>query len=288
MHGSSSGFCRQEVLGEGVLRYTDELSRQSILKLLGVDSFHLQKVFLKEDHKRSISRVWLDDKAYVLKKYQHLHRWLLVSPDTRGWLGAHRLQNGVSCYAWYRRHDLSYSIIVYEDAGDRDLYMPQCLQAPVPQLFDLFRQAGACIAALHRQNIFHADTKPSNFVYQSNADEQRKVRLIDTDDVRIYWRLSSKKRARNLAQFIGCSRPEVPQALYVQALLKFFHGYLLEYPTSTAELLALLPSMQRAILVLYPERKDRNLAIFSRLPECLHTLAEEKQSGQGFHSKTES
>ncbi|MFA6929687.1 MAG: serine/threonine-protein kinase, partial [Lentisphaeria bacterium] len=232
----------------------------------------MQEVVLKDDHKRSISRVWLDDKAYVLKKYQHLHRWLAVSQDTRGWLGAHRLQNGVSCYAWYRRHDLSYSIIVYEDAGDCDLYMPQCLQSPVPQLFDLFRQAGGCIAALHRQNIFHADTKPSNFVYQSNAGTNRKVRLIDTDDIRNYWHLSNKKRARNLAQFIGCSRPEVSQTLYVQTLLEFFRGYLLESLTSTAELLALLPAMRRATLALYPERKNRNLAIFARLLKYLQDL----------------
>ena len=269
-----AGSYRMENLPDGVLRYSKDFDRDNLLSILGLGGEVLPEETLKVDHKRSITRVCLRDRSYVLKKYHHLHRWMLVSPDRKGWLGAHRLNNDVACYAWYRRHDLSYAIIVYADAGDRDLYMPQCLESPPELLNELFRQAGVMIALLHRRNIFHADTKPGNFVYEGKTPSPP-VKLIDTDDVRTYWRISKRLRARNLAQFIGCTRPEFSE-VYLPALLSFFQGYLQQYPASSPELLQLFPAMRDATAMLYPEREALNQPLFEQLQD--HFSGQPQQS----------
>lgn len=259
----AGGSFQVENLADGILRYSKDFVRNDLLNILGLGQQVLPEETLKVDLKRSITRVRLGDRSFVLKKYHHLHRWLLVSPDRKGWLGAHRLNNDVACHAWYRRHDLSYAVIVYEDAGDLDLYMPQCLESPPELLNELFRQAGVMIAQLHRQNVFHADTKPGNFVYKGKTSNPW-LSLIDTDDVRTYWRISKRLRARNLAQFIGCTRPEFSEA-YLPALLSFFQGYLQQYPASPAELLQLFPAMRDATAALYPEREELNKTLFEQL-----------------------
>lgn len=264
------GPFRQENLADGILRYSKDFDRNELLNILGLDQQVLPEDTLKVDLKRSITRVRLGDRSFVLKKYHHLHRWLLVSPDRKGWLGAHRLNNDVACYAWYRRHDLGSAIIVYADAGDHDLYMKQCLESPPELLNELFRQAGVMIAQLHRQNIFHADTKPGNFVYKGKTANPR-LRLIDTDDVRTYWRISKRLKARNLAQFIGCTRPEFSE-VYLPALLSFFQGYLQQFPTSPTELLQLFPAMRDASAALYPEREELNQPLFEQLQKHFSAL----------------
>lgn len=265
LHGSVDGSCRLERLDAGILRHTPELPRDLLLRLIGATADPLPETMLKQDRKRSIFRVRLDDRSFVLKKYHRLHRWLAVSPDARGWLGAHRLRNDVPCYAWFRRHDLSLAVIVYADAGDRDLYMLSCLQSPPDLVGALFRQAGICIAALHHQNIFHADTKPTNFVYHSHEQPIPAVQLIDTDDVRLCWHLSHQRQIRNLAQFIGCTRADFPPERYAALLPAFLQGYRQQSSLTTAELLQLSPAIRRTILALYPERQLRNQPILDQL-----------------------
>lgn len=266
LHGSADGPCRLETLDDGILRHTPELPRDLILRLVGLTPDPLPETMLKQDRKRSIFRIQIDNQSFILKKFHCLHRWLAVSPDTRGWLGAHRLRNDVPCYAWFRRHDLSQAIIVYADAGDRDLYMLSCLQSPSPHVTALFRQAGVCIAALHHQNIFHADTKPTNFVYHSHDEPHPAVQLIDTDDIRLCWHLSRQRQARNLAQFIGCTRPDLfPPERYAELLAPFLQGYRQQSGLTTPELLQLLPMIRQSVLTLYPDRQQRNQPIIDQL-----------------------
>ena len=268
--GRGAGPYQVENLPDGLLRYSKLFDRDNLLDILGLGKQVLPEVTLKTDLKRSITRVRLGDRSFILKKYQRLHRWMLFSPDRKGWLGAHRLNNDVACHAWYRRHDLSYAVIVYADAGALDLYMPQCLASPPELLNELFRQVGVIIAQLHCQNIFHADTKPGNFVYNEKITLPQ-VKLIDTDDVRTYWRISKRLKARNLAQFIGCTRPEFTEA-YLPALLSFFQGYLQQYPTSPAELLRLFPAIRSATAALYPKREPLNQQLFAQLQEHVPAL----------------
>jgi serine/threonine protein kinase len=263
--GRGDGPYQAENLPDGLLRYSKLFDRDDLLDILGLGKQVLPEVTLKIDLKRSITRVKLGDRSFILKKYHRLHRCMLFSPDRKGWLGAHRLNNDVACHAWYRRHDLSYAVIVYADAGDLDLYMPQCLASPPELLNELFRQVGTMIAQLHRQNIFHADTKPGNFVYDGKTIPAQ-VKLIDTDDVRTYWRISKRLKVRNLAQFIGCTRPEFSET-YLPALLAFFQGYLQQYPTSPAELLRLFPALRNATAALYPKREPLNQQLFAQLQE---------------------
>jgi tRNA A-37 threonylcarbamoyl transferase component Bud32 len=270
---ASTGTFQVEKLDDGLLRYSNSIARDDLLSILKLGQSALPRDILKQDLKRSIFRVWLGERSFVLKEYHRLHRWLSFSPDCKGWLGAQRLNNGVACHAWYRRHDLSHAIIVYDDAGELDMYMPKCLQSPPELLNELFRQAGTTIALLHRQNIFHADTKPGNFVYPEKHPHPQ-VKLIDTDDIRYYWQLSKKRRARNLAQFIGCTRPEFKQ-LYITAWKTFFQGYLQESATSTKELLAMLPALRKSLCSLYPERESLNRQLLPQLEEQLAASTKE-------------
>ncbi|MGI6355510.1 MAG: lipopolysaccharide kinase InaA family protein [Lentisphaeria bacterium] len=269
LRGSSDGSCRVEKLPDGILRYTPQLPREDIDSILHAEANKLPQADIKVDHKRIITRVWLRDKSYVLKTYRHLYRWLAVSPDCKGWLGAHQLDNGVACYAWFRKNDLSSATIIYADAGNRDLYISKQHQCSDDRAYSLYHQAGAIIAALHRQNIFHADTKPGNFVYMDDSAVASRVYLIDTDDVRSYWRLSVRRRIKNLAQFIGLTREDVPINIYVTAFTALLKGYMEHYPVAPAAFLALLPAIDDAMTTLYPERQSRNQAILKLLAERL-------------------
>jgi len=265
LQGNDAGSCTLEMLPEGTLRYLKQLPRESVLCILNAAANGLQLTTLKDDHKRTIYRVWLDGQSFILKTYRNLHRWLAVSPDTKGWLCSHRLQNDVPCYAWYRRHDLSSATIIYADAGNRDLYMPECLQESQAICSNRFAQAGAIIAALHRQNIFHADTKPSNFVFQDGTQQPSTVQLIDTDDVRAYWHLSRKRRAKNLAQFLGCTRRDILPTIYDNAHMAFLHAYMNQLPAQPMDILALIPEIRRAMAILYPDRIERQQQLCTQL-----------------------
>lgn len=271
-----SGSIQVENLNDGIFRYSNAIARSDLLKLIGLGQISLPEEILKDDLKRSTIRVWLDERSYILKKYRCLHCWSMVSPDQKGWLGAHRLNNDVACYAWYRRNDLSYAVIVYEDAGDLDLYMPQCLQSPPERLNELFLQAGVMLALLHRQNAFHADTKPGNFVYFGKQANPQ-LKLIDTDDVRTYRKISKHRRIRNLAQFIGCTRPEFRQ-LYPSAWEAFFQGYLQHSGTSPKELLAMFPALQKSVDSLYPERESLNHQLLPQFEAQLAAYTRKSES----------
>ncbi|HOG50827.1 MAG TPA: lipopolysaccharide kinase InaA family protein [Lentisphaeria bacterium] len=269
LRGSPDGCCRVERLPDGILRYTSHLPREDIDSILHAEANKLPQANIKVDHKRIITRVWLRDKSYVLKTYSNLRRWLVVSPDCKGWLGAHQLDNGVACYAWLRKNDRSTATIIYADAGNRDLYMPEWSHSPDDNANALFHQAGTIIAALHRQNIFHADTKPGNFVYMDVPNANSRVCLIDTDDVRIYWRLSTRRRIKNLAQFMGCSREDIPTNIYITALAAFLTGYMEHYQSTPSTLLALFPAIADAMVTLYPERQPLNQVAIKLITEHL-------------------
>lgn len=269
LHGGviDGGHVHCEQLADGVLRRTDSLPREAILALFGLGAESGPAVSLKDDRKRSVFRVYLDQKSYILKRFHHLYRWQAVSPDQKSWLGAHRLHNGVACHAWYRRHDLREAMILYEDAGDCDLFMNQCLQMPPEKLNHLFAQAGKTLAQLHALGVFHADTKPGNFVFVSSHHEPE-VKLIDTDDVRQYWMLSARKKARNLAQFLGCTKTWA-MAVYPAAQLAFCNGYLQQLPAANKEMPSLMPKVWRAIISLYPNWESRNRQLWEKLRENL-------------------
>ena len=265
LHGSKDGSFNLLRRPDAILRYSNKLEPEIMEALLALPEE--QQSFLKKDLKRSVTRAWLDGKSYVLKYFYHLHRWVIFSPDCKAWLGAHRLQDRNACYAWFRRNDNRLAIIIYEDAGDLDLYMPRCLSMPLPTLQYLFAQAGTCIALLHEQQIFHADTKPGNFVFHSQ-DAKYTLSLIDKDDVRLYSRLAQRYQARNLAQFIGCSQPAHAQA-YVPALQAFMRSYCLKRNFSPPQALKLFPEIRRAMQNLYPERETLNSHIYHKLEHFL-------------------
>jgi hypothetical protein len=270
LQGSSDGAYRKESLPDGILRYSSQLPREDIISILQAESATLPQAEIKTDHKRSTSRVWLRERPFVLKTYHRLRRWLPVSADSKGWLGAHRLNNGVPCYAWFRKHDRSMAVIIYADAGNRDLHCPEWSRQIDDNSLDLFQQAGAILADLHRQNVFHADTKPSNFVYQDSSAGRASLHLIDTDDVRIYRQLSQRRRLKNLAQFMGCSRDDVPKEAYLAAFKAFFYSYMRSYPCTPDKLHADLPLIEKNMALLYPQRELFNQTIVHELAKDFH------------------
>jgi len=209
--------------------------------------------FVKTDVKRRITRVELDGRSLIVKEYMHLHKMLVFSPDMKGWLGSQRLPFAAHCLGWYRRTDASRAWLVFEDVGDGDLYRPR-VDSPeaVELVLKRARWAADLIAAMHNKGIFHADTKPGNFV---SRGQEPSVTLIDCDDVRVYGHLSLKRRLKNVAQFLGCLWRVEDTGVRRQMI----QAFLAEYAEKTGMTVQQLtvncrPTLMRYIRKLYPAR----------------------------------
>lgn len=174
---------------------------------------------VKNDKKRRISRVVLDGQIYVVKEYVSIHYLKCVSLDSKCWKGTALVPGAAKCLAWLRGKGRAW--IVQENAGDGDLFQP-CWQDNLPLAERQFQAAGRALAALHAQGIYHADTKPGNFVTKTG---QPQVTIIDCDDVRKYHRISNAHKMKNLAQFCGCLWKVTDDVARHRLVDAFLHGY---------------------------------------------------------------
>lgn len=190
-------------LSDGTLIHLSSLSPEACRTIMEAHDKSIDSgTWLKSDPKRNTTRVTSNNDNFIVKKYLHLHALHCVSADVLGWCGSNRLQGTPRCHAWFRRRDDKAAYLIFDDAGDRDLFLENGLFLPPEQTAELFAHAGAIIASLHNQNAYHADTKPSNFV--TSTSNPRSLNLIDCDDVRVFFHISTRHCAKNIAQFIGC------------------------------------------------------------------------------------
>ena len=212
---------------EGVLRHKRCYAPAMIREAIRQHKDNVQQGrMLKDDHKRRASRIHAaDGRTYIVKEYRNPLWPGCFSRDQQGWLGSNRLVGSAECFAWQRNADLTAAYLLFQDAGDGDLYMAHDLTLPVNEAVPLYRQAGQMLAGLHRQGIYHADTKPSNFVFSTSASGHHRLTVIDCDDIRVNICLSRQRRLKNLAQFIGClwCLTEMPQRIAMARA--FLQGY---------------------------------------------------------------
>lgn len=114
----------------------------------------------------------------------------------RAWRGANGLDaRGIPCaraLAWLGQ------TLVMEDAGPT---LIDWLESADPTArgkaeAELARALGSLIATLHRRGVYHADLKANNIVWRPGAD----ARLLDYGRVAFGWRVSRRRRVKNLAQ----------------------------------------------------------------------------------------
>ena len=100
-----------------------------------------------------------------------------------------------------------WQVAIFQDAGTCNLFQVAELEATKQDAETLFREAGILLSKIHNRNIFHADTKPTNFVPNQHLPGMRPVLIVDCDRVTRYHRLPAYRRAFNLAQFLADCKP---------------------------------------------------------------------------------
>lgn len=264
LEGSTDGEFQKVELEGNTLRCSNLIPVEQLKEIFAASLQEENLSELKDDPKRSVLRLNFGEQKFIIKRFHRLHKCLSFSPDCKAWLGAHRLDNKVECYAWFRNNLQKKAVIIFEDAGDHDLYMQKTLELPINELIELFKQAGRIIAILHQKNTYHADTKPGNFVFDAAAQNPI-LRLIDSDDVRCYNKLNEKRKIKNLAQFIGCSQKIISVEKYVTILGFFLREYLKVSKLPMSKLPKLFHDLATSTKTLYPEREKLNSKIIIQL-----------------------
>lgn len=174
---------------------------------------------LRNLSKRQVSRIAFNGMRYVVKAYlrRWWHRLLHILPgDTK----SQRLLEGFTppCLADTAQTHL-WQFTIYPDAGAFDLY-ELIKRAPLPSEYaSLYAKAGELLARIHQRGVYHGDTKPPNFVINTNLPELPPVVIVDCDHLIAYRQLPEHRRVFNLAQFIATNdvfpenRPHYPECI---------------------------------------------------------------------------
>ncbi|MBR0459922.1 MAG: hypothetical protein IJJ26_11850 [Victivallales bacterium] len=161
---------------------------------------------LRELPKRKVTRVTYDGTSYIVKSY--LRPWwqklFHYAPDRKK---PCKILHGLTPACLASIIHGSWQVAIYQDAGTCNLFQVAELEATKQNAEDLFREAGILLAKVHNRNVFHADTKPTNFVPNQRLIGMRPVLLVDCDRVIRYHRLPINRRAFNLAQFLADCKP---------------------------------------------------------------------------------
>ncbi len=131
--------------------------------------------------------------------------------------------------------------IVMEDAGMTliEWVESQYDAAPDTETVALANSLGELLAALHRRGIYHADLKANNIALTPHGPAQ----LLDYGDVHFGWRVSYRRRVKNLAQVNAALPNLVPGKVRIQTLERY-----LEASESTLEAAALKRDVVRESL----------------------------------------
>ncbi|MBO4619839.1 MAG: glycosyltransferase family 4 protein [Victivallales bacterium] len=184
---------------------------------------------LKNEHKRTASRVTYQGVRYIVKEFRRRNWW---RPESR----SKRTEHGTALLARYtpqvcgKYHDNNSGsdYLVFHDCGDGNFFQADYAKRPdAPQLYST---CGRLLAELHDANIYHHDTKPANFVRNEFCQGEcaLDVCLVDCDNVtRSLLPISVQTRAHNLAQFIAGTGKvaRLDRDLWRSLINAFFKGY---------------------------------------------------------------
>jgi UDP-glucose:(heptosyl)LPS alpha-1,3-glucosyltransferase len=180
--------------------------------------------WLKNDIKRRVTRVIVDDNSFIIKEFCKDHALPCLNHGRRTWTYSQKLTDLTApCLAWF--HDKSgHSFIIFADLGHFDLYHKEQLQR-VDELPAAYHRAGGILAELHTHGIYHADTKTVNFVINDRLKWlSSPVLIIDCDDVHFSRSISKSHQIKNLAQFLSLMG-NLPEELRSRLAEDFKKGY---------------------------------------------------------------
>ena len=221
-----------------LLRALENYPKVSVRKLSEVDTREIvalhnknlaDKQTLKDERKRTASRVIYHDTHYLVKEFRHREWWHLNSCTKRTEHGTALLTRYTPQVCGKYHDSVSGSdYLIFHDCGNSNFFRTDYARRPdAPQLY---AACGRLLAELHDANIHHHDTKPANFVINERCRNQCEldVCLVDCDNVtRCHHPISAQIRAHNLAQFIAgtgkvaCFDPN----LWRQLVNAFCDGY---------------------------------------------------------------
>ncbi len=195
-----------------LIRYKTSCGIWEILKPFSLElaekslKMHLSNIenktnLLKVDHKRQLSRVFLEKESYVVKEFRKPGPWWIFRPDYISWKNSQKLYSlGLpvpKVYAWLKSSDKR-GFIIMEDLGDQVLAdILKKLKAGSEKRRLLIIKLSELIASVHSKNLIYGDMKLTNIMLKDSS-----LFLIDMDKIKLKRRLKIKDRAYNLAQVI--------------------------------------------------------------------------------------
>ena len=167
--------------------------------------------FLKSEPKRRLTRVEHQGHSYIVKEFINEAAWNYYRHGRASWQNSQRLRGySAPCLAWLKQKRVEpRSFVIFLDLGDLNLHNEK--HHRLPNLTEIYAAAGGLLARLHREGLYHADAKSTNFVVNQLCPEmQSPVLLVDSDKVKVYKRLPEKLQIKNLGQFLA-STGELPE-----------------------------------------------------------------------------
>jgi len=180
--------------------------------------------YIRKLAKRQVSRVSQDGLSYIVKAYK-ISWWKRLLFAQPGKPAGDALLKGFTpeCVGIISQHGWHYTI--YQDAGAHSMLDIQGMLAANLELEECFQAAGSVLAMIHKRNLYHVDTKPPNFVVNTNLKFLPRVVVVDCDRVLSYANLPFRRRAFNLAQFISGGKPFPEIGMQLQCLEAFLVSY---------------------------------------------------------------
>jgi tRNA A-37 threonylcarbamoyl transferase component Bud32 len=186
------GFRRREIDGAALAEALATLERAE---------------FLKAGHNGQLYR----SGGWILKEHGS------VDDARRAWLGG----NGLEARGFATGRALAWvgAWLIMQDAGTAlDVWVRNNFaRASTAAREELASCLGSLLATLHRRGVYHADLKANNIIWAPGQG----ARLVDYGRVRFGWRVSRRRRVKNLAQLNAALPDEVPNALREAALARY-------------------------------------------------------------------
>ena len=195
--------------------------------------------WLKNDIKRRVSRVILDNNSFIIKEFCKDHSIPWLNHGHRTWTYTQKLTGLTApCLAWL--HDKSgRGFLIFADLGQTDLFYPKQLER-TDDLPATYSAAGKILAELHAHGVYHADTKTVNFVINDRLPWlSSPVLIIDCDDVHFHHSISKNHQIKNLAQFLALMG-NLPEELRERLAVDFKNGYQQTLKLSDADMATLM------------------------------------------------
>jgi len=182
------------------------------------------KNILKIDHKRQLSRVFYEEKSYVVKEFRKPGPWWIFRPDRISWKNSQKLIlikiNVPQVYAWLRFYD-GRGFIIMEDLGDNVVsYLLRNLNPESKMRIELIKRVAELAFHIHSKKIVYGDMKLTNIILKDSD-----LFLVDMDKIKIKRVMRLKDRAYNLRQIFL----SFPKDITENELLLFLESYSQQY-----------------------------------------------------------